>query len=104
MSQSSVVHVLRRLLQEIRKITPSRKLKDALIVPFILKESRKYQITDTQLCKQKNEMVYLADSYRCYLESSRRYRELLEKYQGKGERSIKQTADMVGFKLPHDPK
>ncbi|KAG7201019.1 hypothetical protein KM043_003371 [Ampulex compressa] len=34
----------------------------------------------------------------------RRCKEIRSRYTGKGERSIKETADLVGFKLPHDPK
>ena len=99
-----MIGVMRKLFQEIRQATPTQKLKDSVIKPYITEQYRKYKIVDTQLCKKKDEMLFLADSYRCYLESTRRYKELLQKYQGKGERSIKETADMVGFKLPQDQK
>lgn len=104
MSLPNSIQVVRKLLYEVRRATPSQKLEDSLIKSFILNECRKYKITDEQLCKKKNEVLFLADSYRCYLESTRRYKELIKKYQGKGERSVKETADMVGFKLPHDAK
>jgi hypothetical protein len=61
-------------------------------------------VTDEQLCKAQFEMAYLADTYACYLGSLRRYHSIKDQYHGKGERSIESTANMVGFKLPHDPK
>lgn len=33
-----------------------------------------------------------------------RYQELHAEYHGRGERTVKETADLVGFKLPHDPR
>lgn len=104
MPQLGSVQVIRKLLNEVRRATPTQKLKDSLMKSYIIDQCRKYKVTDAQLCKKKEEMLFLADSYRCYLESTRRYKELVQKYRGKGERSVKQTADMVGFKLPHDPK
>ena len=98
------MEVIRKLLQEVRRATPSKKLKHSIIKPYITEQCRKYMVTDGQLCKKKFDMLFLADSYRCYLESTRRYKELVHKYQGRGERSVKQTADLVGFKLPHDSK
>ena len=42
--------------------------------------------------------------YRTYLASQRKYMELHDEYNSKGERSVEETAKLVGFKLPHDPK
>lgn len=102
MAQSS--RVIRNLLYEVKNATIDKNVKKSVIEPYIVSSCRKFKVTDAQLCRKKDEMVYLADTYRCYLESSRRFRELCEKYKGIGERSVQQTADMVGFKLPHDPK
>jgi len=104
MAQLDAVKVVSKLLKEVRNVTPSQKLKDSLMAPHVFQLIDKYKVTDAQLCKKKNEMLFIADTYRCYLESSRRYKDILEKYHTKGERTVKQTADMVGFKLPHDPK
>ncbi|XP_064396951.1 uncharacterized protein LOC135343858 [Halichondria panicea] len=35
-----------------------------------------------------------------YLESSRQHREIVFQYQGRGERSVKDTANLVGLKVP----
>ncbi|KAK3923722.1 Protein O-mannose kinase [Frankliniella fusca] len=71
---------------------------------YILSQYERYKVTDQQLCKAQEEMTSLANTYLCYLQSMRRTAEIREVYKGKGERSVKETADMVGFKLPHDPK
>lgn len=104
MASRNPAQVMRKLLKEIRNVTPSQKLKDSLMASHVLQLADKYKVTDAQLCKKKDEMIFVADTYRCYLESSRRYKDILEKYHTRGERTVKQTADMVGFKLPHDPK
>jgi len=62
-----------------------------------------FQLTDEQLCKAQFEMSYLADTYALYLGSLRRYQVIKDQYHGKGDRSVRETANMVGFKLPHDP-
>ena len=82
---------LRSILRELRMISPDKTIK-------------KYETTDEQLCKEKDEMHFLAKTYLCYLESSRNYKRINDDYRGAGERSVEDTAKMVGFKLPHDPK
>lgn len=95
--------LVRMLMGEIRKASCDKKIKDTPVVQYILGECRKYQTTDLQLCKAQEEAKYLAHTYLFYLQSSRRYLEINKEYTGKGERSVGETANMVGFKLPHDP-
>lgn len=95
---------LRSLLAEIRHATSEVKRKDSSIYKYIMSQYRKYQITDLQHCKAQEEMQFLAQTYSCYLKSVRKQNELHELYRGKGEMSIGETANLVGFKLPHDPK
>lgn len=71
---------------------------------YILKETRKHMTTDQQLCKAREELKYTAQTYLCYLQSKRKYNEINIEYAGRGERSVADTANMVGFKLPHEPK
>lgn len=103
MSQG-VVRTLRQLVSEIRHISSENKLQDSLLVKYIIMQFHKYKETDQQLCKAQEEMKFLVSSYLCYLRSQRRYEEIHSQYHTKGERSVKETADMLGFKLPHDPK
>ncbi|KAK9758449.1 hypothetical protein QE152_g607 [Popillia japonica] len=71
---------------------------------FRTKQYRKHYTTDEQLCKSREEMKFMANTYLCYLRSSRLHKEINEEFHGKGERSVGETASMLGFKLPHDPK
>lgn len=95
---------LRQLLSEIRKQSSTNKLSDNQMVRYIFGQYRKHQTTDQQLCKAIDEMHYKARTYHDYLYSSRKYQEINVEFKGKGERTVEETARMVGFKLPHDPK
>ena len=97
--------MLRELIRELRLTNRSHNsLYESPVYQFISKNFRKNQVTEEQTCKAQQESQYLADTYLCYLKSSRKAAELRHEFHGQGERSIRSTADMVGFKLPHDPK
>ena len=49
-------------------------------------------------------MNHLVDTYATYLSSQRKWQEVHTEYHAKGERTVSETARLVGFKLPHDPK
>ena len=96
---------LRRVLNELRlSVDNPKTMKDARITQFIMHQYRKHQTTEKQYCKQSEEMSHLADSYATYLYSQRKWKEVHEEYHAKGERTVEETANIVGFKLPHDPK
>jgi len=101
---SSGNKIVRPLLQELRLYSSDGTIKDSLIAKYVLNQFKKYQTTELQLCKAKEEMQFLGNTYLTYLQSLRKYKAINKDYRGKGERSIKETADMVGFKLPNDPK
>lgn len=97
--------LLRELVREMRFTNRSYKsLKESPIYQFVVKNFRRNQVTAEQTCKAQEESHYLAATYLCYLKSSRKAAELRNEFHGQGERSVRSTADMVGFKLPHDPK
>ncbi|XP_055603514.1 protein FMC1 homolog [Uranotaenia lowii] len=104
MAAKSVSSTLKRLLSEIKNISSETNYKDSLAAQYINSQFRKYETTEQQHCRAREEMKFTAETYLCYLSSVRKLKELNETYSGKGERSIRETADMVGFKLPHDPK
>jgi hypothetical protein len=92
------------LLRELRLSSSNGTIKESPAAKYILQQYKKYNTTDQQLCKAKDEMLFLGNTYLCYLQSLRKYIEINEEYKGAGERSVEDTAKMVGFKLPHDPK
>lgn len=96
--------LVRSILHELRLASPNGKLKDSIAARYVLDQFRKYQTTEEQICKAREEVTYLGKTYVTYLQSLRKYHSIQKDYKGKGERSVKETADMVGFKLPHDPK
>lgn len=95
---------LRGILKELRLASPNGSIKDSLTSQYVISEFRKYQTTDEQLCKVKDEVHSLGKTYLCYLQSLRKYNRINAEYKGAGERTVETTANMVGFKLPHDPK
>ncbi|KAI9556862.1 putative UPF0562 protein C7orf55 like protein [Daphnia sinensis] len=97
--------LLRELIRELRLTNNSYKsLWESPAYQFILKNFRRNQVTAEQTCKAQQESQYMADTYLCYLKSSRIAAQLRHEFHGQGERTVRSTADMVGFKLPHDPK
>lgn len=98
------VSILRQLVSELRHTLPEGRLKDNLALQYILTQFKKFKTTDEQLCKARAEMEFIARTYLCYLKSSRIEQEIHNEFHGKGERTVQDTAKMVGFKLPHDPK
>ncbi|XP_065084904.1 protein FMC1 homolog [Ochlerotatus camptorhynchus] len=97
-------NTLKRILTEIKAISPEGNHKESLAAKYIISQYKKYETTEQLHCRAKEEMQFTARTYLCYLQSVRQHKELSELYKGGGERSVRQTADMVGFKLPHDPK
>lgn len=94
---------MRGLISELRHNSSGSLLKDSLLIKYIFKQYRKYKVTDKQICKAGEEMKFVSESYLCYLKSQRQYEKLYHQYHAKGERSVEETANIVGFKLPHDP-
>lgn len=95
----------RGILNELRLASPNGVLnKESAQYKYITTQFEKHQTTDEILCKAREEMKFMGETYLCYLRSLRRIGEIQKEFKGKGERSVEETASMVGFKLPHDPK
>lgn len=100
-----MTQLYRSLLAELRRASPKgQHAADAPAVRYVAAQYRKFRTTDEQLCKAKEEMRFLGQTYVCYLQSLRRSADIQKLYKGGGERSVAETAGLVGFKLPHDPK
>lgn len=96
--------LIRSLVQEVRRNSSEPIAKDNIMVRYILEQAQSHRETSETLCKAREELNNLAATYHCYLSSRRIGKEIQVRYTGKGERSVQETADLVGFKLPHDPK
>ena len=61
---------------------------------------RENQVTEKRFCRPMDHYKYFAQTYLTYLRSSRKQDELTSKYFNKGDRSIEESARLVGLKLP----
>lgn len=61
---------------------------------------RANQVTEKRFCRPKDHYKYFADTYLTYLRSTRLQDEITRKYFTKGERSIEDSARLVGLELP----
>ena len=62
-------------------------------------EFRQNSVSGSQYCMEKNELFFLANAYLTYLTSNNEALMLYSKYC-KGERSIEESANIVGLRLP----
>lgn len=93
------------ILRELRLASRNGRLdKNTPAFKYIKNQFEKHQTTQQTFCKAREEMKFLGQAYVTYLESLRMYAKIQTEYKGCGERSVKDTADIVGFKLPSDPK
>ncbi|KAL7636491.1 UNVERIFIED_CONTAM: hypothetical protein RMT77_013266 [Armadillidium vulgare] len=105
MSSKPSLSILRSFIHELRHITQNgNKLRDSSLYEYVVKQFRQNNVTDLQYCREKDELAFSAQTFVTYLNSRRNLKKLHEEYHGRGERSIRDTANIVGFKLPHDPK
>lgn len=93
------------LLHELRLNSRSGRLnQNSTVFKYIKTQFEKHQTTQETFCKARQEMKFLGQAYLTYLQSTRKYSEIQAEYKGRGELSIQDTADLVGFKLPGDSK
>ncbi|KNC33833.1 THO complex protein 7, partial [Lucilia cuprina] len=95
MEEVAATKTLRSLLQELRSASPNGCIKNSLAARYILAQYKKFSTTDQQLCKARDEALFLGQTYQTYLSSLRKYNELHKEYHGRGERTVRETADMV---------
>lgn len=100
---SNNLQAIRGIARELRKVHKG-KISENPMYQYVSEQARKFSTTQEQLCKAKEEMSFMANTYLCYLRSNRLHTEINAEFHGKGERTVAETARMVGFKLPHDPK
>lgn len=103
MHGNSALKVLRSLARELRYFTSNGKLLHRPLIQWILSEYRSNQVTSAQYCRGPDEMIWVADAYLQYVRAQRVCRELTIQHQ-KCEKTVQETADMIGFKLPPKPE
>ncbi|KAL1467375.1 hypothetical protein MTO96_042232 [Rhipicephalus appendiculatus] len=91
--------LIRAVIQELRRSLP-QPVRNSLAAQFLLSEARKHQTTEKRLCRAHQELQAKMDTYRTYLASSRKGKELHLQYHARGERSVEESARLVGLGLP----
>uniref|UniRef100_A0A146L703 Protein FMC1 homolog n=1 Tax=Lygus hesperus TaxID=30085 RepID=A0A146L703_LYGHE len=97
------VKTLRHLLSELRQASSTGRLNHSPLTGFVFLQYKKFRTTTHQICRAREEMSCLVNSYVTYLQSSRQYQELLKTYHTAKEKSVEEAANIVGYKLPQDP-
>jgi hypothetical protein len=62
-------------------------------------EFEQNSVSDSKYCMEKDQMIFLANAYSTYLTSTVETLALYARYC-KGERSIEESANIVGLRLP----
>ncbi|KAG1659584.1 Protein FMC1 [Nymphon striatum] len=75
-------------------------VKDKLAYSYITQQYKNNIVTDQKLCRGSKELHHMASSYLCYLKSNRKYQSLFNEYHSKSNRSIAETAGIVGLRVP----
>lgn len=99
MLEKSSLSILRSLAHELRHFNSNVKLLDRPLMRWILSEYRSNQFTSSQYCRGPDEMAWVARTYLQYVQAQRICRELTDQHQRR-EKTVQETADMIGFKLP----
>ncbi|XP_072506216.1 protein FMC1 homolog [Notamacropus eugenii] len=96
---------LRALLRELRYLSAAsdRPYKDTAAYRYLVEAFRAHRVTSEKLCRAQHELHFQAATYLCLLRSTRNHVTLHQEFHGKGERSVEETADVVGLKLPQQP-
>ncbi|EFP04244.1 hypothetical protein GCK72_009179 [Caenorhabditis remanei] len=91
-------NTIKNIISELKKIdktfTPaSQQYK------YLMEQMRADQVTTRRYSKAENESESVAKLYLSYLQGNRRLNALQQEYKG-GEKSIEESARIVGLKLP----
>ncbi|XP_033625239.1 protein FMC1 homolog [Asterias rubens] len=94
----NTLRLMRSLIRELRLVKKSSP-KDTMAYSFLVDQFRKNQVTSEKHCKAHNEMLHQAQTYLCMLKSTREHEAIQTVYR-RGERTIEESARLVGLKLP----
>ncbi|XP_071493117.1 protein FMC1 homolog [Diadema antillarum] len=93
---------LRGITRELRYIRPKTSPRNMLAFQYLMEQYRENQVTQEQVCRAHNDMLHKAQTYHCLLRSTREYEALQAEY-GRGERTVEESARLVGLELPKPP-
>ncbi|KAK0058677.1 UPF0562 protein [Biomphalaria pfeifferi] len=97
---SNSYRILRSLARELKLIYKKKDMCEVPVYAYVREQFRNFQVTGEKMCRARQEAEHLAQTYLCYLESTRKHEAVSAHYRGKGERSVESSANIVGLKLP----
>ena len=77
----------------------SQSRSDYVYIEQLRNEFRLNSVSDAKYCMPKDEMFFLASTYATYLDATHKTLDLYGRYC-RGERSIEESANIVGLRLP----
>lgn len=86
-------------LSRLAATTTSQSRSDYVYIEQLRNEFRQNSVSDAKYCMPKDEMLFLASTYATYLDATHKTLDLYGRYC-RGERSIEDSANIVGLRLP----
>ncbi|OQV14974.1 hypothetical protein BV898_10875 [Hypsibius exemplaris] len=88
--------IYRAILHEIRLQKLHNPIRTDLTT-YISREFKKHTVTEEKFCRANESALFDAKTYLEMLRSTRLHRALAAHYKGKGERTIEESANLVGL-------
>nr|XP_054750525.1 protein FMC1 homolog [Lytechinus pictus] len=102
MLKTDALNVLRCITRELRYAKPQSSPRNLLAFQYLMKQYRQNQVTQEQVCRAQNGLLHNAQTYLCLLRSTRECEALRTEYSH-SERTIQESARLVGLELPKVP-
>lgn len=96
-----MTELLRQLVRQLRRLHKQGSVRQTPMYNYMIEQYRAHLVTGSKLCKHQDELRHVAQTYLCLLESTARQQELASLYS-RGERTVKESANLVGLRLPED--
>ncbi|KRY20713.1 UPF0562 protein C29E4.12 [Trichinella patagoniensis] len=93
------MQTLRGIVFEWRKIL-KEPIRQTAAFQYLMKQYRKQQVAEREVCENAKQLKSLADTYLIYLQSTRMLKQLEDKYYHKTGITTEEAAAKVGLKLP----
>ncbi|XP_071825521.1 protein FMC1 homolog isoform X2 [Apostichopus japonicus] len=95
--------VLRSLIKELRYVKPGSSPRNLMAYQHIMEQYRSNQVTSEKVCRAREELLHKARSYLSLLQGIREHEALNQEYKGR-ERTLEESANLVGLRLPKSPE
>ncbi|KAJ8036546.1 Protein FMC1-like [Holothuria leucospilota] len=94
--------VLRGLIRELRYVKPEHSPRNLMAYQHIMEQYRSNQVTSEKVCRAQQELLHKAKTYLSLLQGIREHEALQEEFKGR-ERTVEDSARLVGLQLPKTP-